>query len=322
MKPRVLFVVAVLLLGLRAERARAGAEGGPKFELGHNEVVAFIGGADVAAAQFSGQLEALLAVKYQGVGVRFRNFGWEGDTVFSQPRDVGFPPLKAHLKKAGATLLVFQLGRMESFGGAADLPRFVAAYERMLDECGSPTARSALVTPPPFEKARGHLPDLTPRNADLGAYAQAIREVAKRRELPLVDLFEELRTAAYSEERLTSDGLQLTPRGEGLVARAFADQAGFGDLAKKAGDLNPDGDWSNPAFEKVRLAAIAKNRLWFEYWRPQNWAFLGGDRTEQPSSRDHRDRNIRWFPAEMEKFIALIEQAEAKMSAAAEEATK
>jgi hypothetical protein len=51
---------------------------------------------------------------------------------------------------------------------------------------------------------------------------------------------------------------------------------------------------------------IAKNRLWFDYWRPQNWAFLGGDRTSVPSSRDHRDPKVRWFPAEMEKFVPLI----------------
>ena len=42
-----------------------------------------------------------------------------------------------------------------------------------------------------------------------------------------------------------------------------------------------------------------------------NWAFLGGDRIEQPSSRDHRDPKVRWFPGELEQFGPLIEQAEA-----------
>ena len=54
----------------------------------------------------------------------------------------------------------------------------------------------------------------------------------------------------------------------------------------------------------------AKNRLWFDYWRVQNWAFLAGDRTEQPSSRDHLDRTKRWFPAERERFLPLIEKKE------------
>ncbi len=60
-----------------------------------------------------------------------------------------------------------------------------------------------------------------------------------------------------------------------------------------------------------------KNTLWFHYWRPQNWAFLGGDRTEQPSSRDHVDRSKRWFPAEMEQWLPLIEGKERHVAALA-----
>ncbi|HMO66627.1 MAG TPA: hypothetical protein PKE47_15630, partial [Verrucomicrobiota bacterium] len=66
-----------------------------------------------------------------------------------------------------------------------------------------------------------------------------------------------------------------------------------------------------------RQAVIAKNRLWHGYWRPANWAFLWGDRTEQPSSRDHRDRSVRWFPAEMEEFVPLIREAEARIESLA-----
>jgi hypothetical protein len=51
-----------------------------------------------------------------------------------------------------------------------------------------------------------------------------------------------------------------------------------------------------------------------------NWAFLHGDRTEQPSSRDHRDPKVRWFPAEMEKFLELIDAEEARISILAKEA--
>jgi hypothetical protein len=59
------------------------------------------------------------------------------------------------------------------------------------------------------------------------------------------------------------------------------------------------------------LAAIrAKNKLWHEYWRPSNWAFLYGDRTAQPSSRDHLNPQVRWFPAELEKYHGLIRAKE------------
>ena len=65
-----------------------------------------------------------------------------------------------------------------------------------------------------------------------------------------------------------------------------------------------------PHLQRILDAIIAKNRLWFDYWRVQNWAFLAGDRTEQPSSRDHLDRTKRWFPEERERFLPLIEKKE------------
>ncbi|MFM7100731.1 MAG: hypothetical protein ACKO3N_06140, partial [Verrucomicrobiota bacterium] len=53
-----------------------------------------------------------------------------------------------------------------------------------------------------------------------------------------------------------------------------------------------------------------KNRLWFEYRRPTNWAFLAGDRTEQLFSRDPRDPSRRLFAEEMRQFIPLIAAAD------------
>ena len=93
----------VLLGGLllSAQLLRLGAaDETAAFILRTNDVVAFVGGTDVATARLTGHLETLLAVKFPGA--RFRNLGWEGDTVFAQPRDVGFPPLAEQLKRAGA----------------------------------------------------------------------------------------------------------------------------------------------------------------------------------------------------------------------------
>jgi hypothetical protein len=288
-----------------------------RVEFRAGDVVAFLGGADVAAAQHTGHLEALLAARFPELRLRFRNFGWEGDTVFGQPRDFGFPPLQAHLERAGASVIVVQFGRVEALRGLGELPAFTKAYGKLLDDCARQTPRLVLVTPPPFEKGGGFLPDLSARNRDLARYAEAIRDLARGRNLPLIDLFAELGGGAQGERALTGNGLQLTPRGQALAARAFARQLGFGVLADSAGDPDENGVWPNPAFERVRDETVSKNWLWFNYWRPQNWAFLGGDRTNQPSSRDHRDPKIRWFPEEMEKFVPLIEQAESRVADAA-----
>ena len=287
---------------------------GGRFNPERGDVVAFLGGSDVEAAQQDGHLEALLAVRYRDLDLRFRNFGWEGDTVHARPRDVGFPPMKEHLRRAAASVIILQFGRNEALAGPSGLDGFLRDYRKLLDDCAQQTRRLVLVTPPPFENGGGYLPDLSGRNADLARYADAIRDLARERGAALVDEFAELGGAEHREPRLTCDGLQLTPRGQALVARAFARQLGFGALAEAAGDPAENGAWPDAAYERVRQAVAAKNRLWFNYWRPQNWAFLGGDRTEQPSSRDHRNPAVRWFPAEMEQFVPLIETREREIA--------
>jgi hypothetical protein len=294
-----------------ASAAVVGAESARPFLLRSNDVVAFVGGSDVAAVQFTGHVETLLAARFPRT--RFRNFGWEGDTVFAQPRDIGFPPLHEHLRRAGATVLFLEFGRVEALSGKETAPAFFAAYERLVIECAKLTPRIVLVAPPPFEAGGGSLPDLSQRNASLAAHVNATRTLAQRRSLPIVNLFEEFGGASHVEPRLTDNGLQLTPRGHALLAGGVARQLGFGDWAVRAGDVDSAGAWSNSQIEKLRQTVIEKNRLWFNYWRPQNWAFLGGDRTTQPSSRDHRNPNVRWFPAEMEKYVPLIRVKEEEM---------
>jgi hypothetical protein len=290
---------------------------GQTLEVTTNDVVGFIGGAEVATAQHSGHLESLLAVEFAGKSVRFRNFGWEGDTVFEQPRDVGFPTLLSNLRKAGVTVVVVQFGRAEALSGKRSMAEFRQACNKRLDEFLENFGKVILVTPVPFEKGGGLLPDVSKRNALVAAHADVIRELARERGIELIDLFEEL--TKNPRPRLTADGVQLTDKGHAVIANAFLRATGRGGRDYPA---DQQGQWTDPRLEKVRQAVIAKNRLWFDYSRPQNWAFLGGDRTTQPSSRDHRDPKVRWFPAEMEKFVPLIAEAEKRIDSAAREALK
>lgn len=257
------------------------------FTLRTNDVIAFLGGTDVVTAQQSGHLEALLTLHYCSLNLRFRNFGWEGDTVFAQPRDLGFPPLEQHVKNAGATVIVCEFGRAEVIEGHT-AAEFAKTYAKFLARFTNQTARILLVIPPPFERGGGLLPDLTKHNSLLADYDATIRRLG----FPVIDL------SRLTD--LTEDGLQITERGHATIAAEFARQLGVKDQ-------------TSPAFEKVRQAVIAKNRLWFNYWRPQNWAFLGGDRISVPSSRDHRDPKVRWFPIEMEKYLPLISDKEAEI---------
>jgi hypothetical protein len=121
-----------------------------------------------------------------------------------------------------------------------------------------------------------------------------------------------------SSNQLQRDGCHLNKTGHALWVQNLSFQYAF--------DL-PYGDkiFGNPvnAQAQALLATIiAKNKLWFDYWRPQNWAFLAGDRINQPSSRDWRDPSIRWFPPEREAFLPLIEAREMEIDALATKLSK
>jgi hypothetical protein len=276
------------------------------FQLQSNDVAAFIGGSDVAAMAQNGHLETALAVRFPGA--RFRNFGWEGDTVFAQPRDVGFPRTTEQVKRAGATVVFLQFGRGETLD-EREPGSFAKAFEKLALEYARVTPRIVLVTPAPFERAQPPLPDLSARNELLARHAEVTRALAARHEWPVVDVFSQL--TRERNQGMTIDGWQLTALGHVRFAEAFFQAAGIGQLGARDQDVAADGTFlGNKDFETVRQRVIAKNHLWLHYWRPHNWAFLGGDRTTQPSSRDHTDPKVRWMPVEMEKYVPLIREKE------------
>jgi hypothetical protein len=154
-----------------------------------------------------------------------------------------------------------------------------------------------LIGPLPYEKKPAPLPDLSARNELLKRYQSVIETVAKANGLGFIDLL-----SAWPKDAAgwTRDGVQLTDAGTQLVAKLMAQQ--LSGVAPPA-EINP----------KLLKLIREKNLLWHDYWRPTNWAFLYGDRTVQPSSRDHMNPNVRWFPQELENYRALIAAKENEM---------
>lgn len=309
---RALTGLLVLLAGL----LHASAAG----LLQRGDVVALAGGANLERTRFHGQLHAQLVAADPALELRFRNLAWEGDTVFEQWRDTGKEQWrlsrdwKQQLTDADATVVLAQFGQMESLGGAARLDEFVVAYEKLLDDFAAGGRRVVLVSPVPFEKTSSPTPpDLLPRNDDARRYTEAIRALAQRRQLGFVDLFTPLVGRPLSpslspapsggegarragEGVLTDNGFHLNARGHEVVAAEITRQLG----------LKPA-----PALPSaLRDAVVEYERLWFDFWRPMNWAFLSGDRTTQPFSYDWRDATKRLFPEEMREFEPLLRAAE------------
>jgi hypothetical protein len=98
----------------------------------------------------------------------------------------------------------------------------------------------------------------------------------------------------------TSNGVHLTTDGQKLVASLTLEW-----LQMPKVDLDK--------IDTLRKEVVRKNILWFHYWRPGNWAFLGGDRTTQAFSSDWKDKSKRIFPEEMKAFRPLMLEAEKRV---------
>src|SRR5262245_1298591 len=189
-----------------------------KFVLGEKDVTVFVGQENFVRDQKVGEIESMLASAFAAQNPRFRSMAWEADTVYEQWRDLNFGSWARQLETAGATVAIAQFGQMEALDGAKRLPEFVAAYHRLLDQFAARTRRLVLVSPMPFEKPlASHAPNLTQRNGDVAAYANAVRDLAKQRGAVFVDLFGPL-SARTSSKRLTEDGIHLTETGLREVA--------------------------------------------------------------------------------------------------------
>ncbi len=269
-----------------------------------NDTIALVGGSNIERTRFHGFLQSHLITAQPAGKVLVRNFGWEGDTVFEPWRGENWRQQRdwrTQLSAVGATMVIAQFGQMEAMQGKQRLTDFVKSYENLVAEFADGGRRVVLVSPQPFEKhsSFSHGPDLSIHNVNVVTYANAIRELAARKNLPFIDLS----LLASGDEPLTDNGFQLNEQGHRIVA---------GHIAKALG-ITPRPESETVA---VRQAIIDLERLWFDYWRPMNWAFLEGDRTTQPYSKDWKDNNKRIFPLEMEDFRPVLKQAEENIRAA------
>ncbi len=241
---------------------------GRQFRVEPGEVIAFVGQENFVRDQKAAALEPFLALAFSDQRPRFRPMAWEADTVYEQWRDLNFGGWAEQFTAAGVTAVMAQYGQMEALDGVGRLPEFVAAYHRLLDEFATRTQRVVLISPMPFERPLApNAPDLSLRNEDVSAYAEAVGEIARLRGAVFVDLF---RAASQldSKDRLTRDGIHLTDHGLSVVGRLVA-KALTGTVPSIA-----------PRVE-LRDAIVKKNRYWFDCWRPANWSFVYGDRVNQ-----------------------------------------
>jgi hypothetical protein len=261
------------------------------------DVVAIIGGEDMVTAAEYGYLEYLVVRANPKSQFKFRSIAKEGDTAFEHARDFNYPTLERQLDDVGASVVIIQLGQMESLRGATDIPQFEIEVNKLVERAAAGGKRRViLVGPTPVSRnspAAG-------RFTAIAAYSDAVRRIAGRKELPCI-LPSESNAFAPEDYR---DGLHLNERGQYKLAKQIT--AALAPARSVDQPVNRD---ERQLLEMIRT----KNQLWFNYARPQNWAFLDGDRTVQPASRDHRNPEKRWFPEEMKAWLPLIAAREAEI---------
>lgn len=260
-----------------------------------DETIAILGGTEAVAVIEDGTLEALLLAKAPGKRLKVRSLAWETDTVWRQDRPLNFGQLPQQLQRTNATCVLLMFGRQECLErGAEGVQAFRESLAQLVAQCLERTPRVVLVALPPFETGTPPQPDLKPLNEVMARYHEAMRAVAAQHQLLLVPPIPE----AGAGMRVTHDGVNLNGKGVQRLSMQIASLVS--PVATDTSGISAD------LLKTIR----AKNQLWHEYWRPSNWAFLYGDRTAQPSSRDHLNPQVRWFPAELEKSRALIEAKE------------
>lgn len=274
-----------------------------EFTVEPNEMIVFMGQTDMVRSRLDGTLESTIASHFAKQKPRLRNMAWESDTVYEQWRDIDFGSWEDQLNAVGATTVIAQFGQIEAMQGAKRLPEFIAAYEKLLDQIAKRTRRLVLISPRPFEKPVSDLmPDHSGKNDVVAQYRDAIKQLAESRNAVFVDLFDRPYPVGSPTQRgrVTTNGIHLTDKNQSIVAIQIASALAL-PTTKVANHL--------------RSTIIEKNRLWYDNWRPMNWSFAFGDRTQQMFSKASGDRPP--LKVEIEEFKPLLQKADEDIHLAA-----
>ncbi|HAD61670.1 MAG TPA: hypothetical protein DCG12_20730 [Planctomycetaceae bacterium] len=306
--------IAVALISLQPVQAV------DRLPLGSNDVVVFLGGANLLRQQQSGYLETLMteaAVRQDAAGIRFRDFTWEADTVYRQGtvierwrkdgwRRKGFGDLNEQLKTVKASLVIAQFGAMEALEGRQRLDDFRGSLTTLIEQLKTDDRRVVLITPTRFETPEdAATPDVAEQNGVLGEYVSAMQQVCAEQELPLVDLFHTI------SADLSDNGVHVRRSSQAIIAAEIARQLGLTETKVSADQLqkSPIALFGNrQQSELLRTAVVEKHRLWYDYWRPANWKLLYGDDAERQFTRGGDDYIP--FKEEWKKLLPMVAAAE------------
>ncbi|NNE90800.1 MAG: SGNH/GDSL hydrolase family protein [Verrucomicrobiales bacterium] len=298
MKAAFFFALAIFLSGsgISQEKPAKLAE----FALKSGDTIVFVGNTFTERAQRYGHIETALelAAGPKVTGLKFRNLGWSGDSVFGDARsyfgapkegrdrlDKGINELKPSVVfltyGTGAAMTPDQSWTLDpaeapKLGSQDRLSVFKSGYAALIDRiranAGDGLREVVLVSPPPLENLGAPLPDQTENNQRLAKYRDAIRDLAKEKNARFVDLFGAMGGDDFSgdvaEPPLTDNGIHYGEAGYEKIGQHLVEELGL---------KMPDGLVDETVQEKVdalRDTVVKKNRTFFHRWRPANETYL------------------------------------------------
>jgi glucose/arabinose dehydrogenase len=270
----------------------------PLLKLQKGDHLVLVGNTLAERLQQHGHFETLLHSRFPELELVVRNLGWSADEVSLRPRSKDFKDHGHTLGDHQANVILAFFGFNESFAGPDGLSRFEADLEGFLKAPQNidlySTARSnwdktpdkqeelpplkslrqiVLVSPIAFEDLkRATHPDGTQQNENLKLYTEAMSRVAKKHNVPFVDLLTpmlEARDAVSltARDTLTINGIHLNERGSEVVA-GLLDAALFG----------PRPESRNVDRSALRAAVNEKDRLFYLDYRAVNGFYIYGGR--------------------------------------------
>ncbi len=214
-----------LLLSLSAV-----ALGAAPFELKDGDRVAFLGDTFFERAVRYGHIETALTARWLDRDVIFRNIGWAGDNargrarVFFDPEEKGFENLQRHLSMVDPSVVLLSYGAMDSFRGKEGLNAFIQSMGTLVDAIEEIEAQVVILSPTPREFFGDILPNAEAQNENVALYTEALRQLAQKRDVWFVDLFNtlETRSPGSAQRPITDNGVHLNEYGYLLAAERIA----------------------------------------------------------------------------------------------------
>lgn len=272
----------------------------------NGERIGLVGNSTAEKMNLYGNFESRLHLRFPEKKLVVRNFARPADEVGNRQRPGNYDLLDDPLYSFSPDTVLCFFGFNESYAGPNGVDAFKRGYVSFLqqfserytrDDSGS-KVRFVLVTPAAFENTNDSLlPNSDAINKNLALYADAVKQVGKETNWPVVDLFDGTKKQYDSEPKcqFTLAGFAMNEQGDALIGQLL-DEGLFGKASSPPS--------TKELFAKVRAAVVDKSWVHSQDYRMLNgWYVYGGRRTWDHATFPNEYIKIRQMAALRDAYI-------------------